>query len=494
MYSSSLQLLAHNCIIVACDLAMASSPDEEPQQRELFAALVAALEDSRVLEHTARAVLLHTCNTRALRALMPHSVLVAARGHVDLWRLHVCWSYDAEDADAVRIAARLRAVASGRCVQHAARCMGLAVLCDADGGSAYGLPPEVLALLHTEQSPAGGEMSDDAVMQLRAMACMMQLGDPAPPGRRGALALAMRVGWLAVASARARAAGEGGGGGGASSSSGALPPAVVAAPRPRRSVPQEAVVPLAADALRAAWHYLALPRAVAQAVSAAAVAEAADWWRLAAAVVDRAAPCSTGDAGRPDLLSLGDRLAVAWGLPPDCVVLSLPAEPPPTLAAALDGGLLRCLERLMRRAGRYPQRPEATLLQRLVQRVRQSQSVWSYLAPLLAYGEPRQAAALLATLRKLLRTVDSRALGAEDLDPEANLHDCILTTISDVLAAVVEQEEELAAAAAPGAEPPSPASQQLLGLVSCAACEWLPELSQSLSQLLLSNGMASPGR
>ncbi|KXZ48310.1 hypothetical protein GPECTOR_29g85 [Gonium pectorale] len=460
-YTCGLRIMVHTSINTACTIAMTSSPDEG---RGLCAELVAVLEDSWLV--------------------------AGARGEGD------------GGEDAARLAARLQVVASGRCVQHAARCMGLAVLCDADGGSAYGLPPEVLALLHTEQSPAGGEMSEDAATQLRAMVCMMQLGDAAPPVRRGALVLAMRVGWLAVASAQSRAAREGGVGGNddaASGSSGVSPPAAMAAPGPRRSVPQEEVFPLAADALRAAWRFLALPRAVAQAASAAAVAEAADWWRLAAAVVDRAVPCSAGDAGMLGLASLGSSLAAVWGLLPGCGVLSLPAEPPPALAAALDGGLLCCLELLLRRAGRDPQGSEATLLQGLGRRVfGNCQSFWSYLVPLLAYGEPRQAAALLATMRKVLRTVDSRALESDENEAgEPNSHDGLFLLFTGAPAcfftAVRAQEEEaVAAAVAPGAEPPSPASQQLLILMSCAACEWLPELSQSLSQLLLSNRMASP--
>ncbi|KXZ48311.1 hypothetical protein GPECTOR_29g86 [Gonium pectorale] len=491
-YGSSLQLLLHNFIVAACALAVPSFPDEQPQHQELFAELVAELEDSWLLEHVARAVLLQACNPRALRDLVPGTVRVAARTRMKLCLLHDYWS---DDTDAAQLAARLRSMASGRCVQHAARCMGLAVLCDADGGSAYGLPPELLALLHTEQSPAGGEMSEDAATQLRAMVCMMQLGDPEGPGRRGALELAMRVGWLAVASARSRAAREGGGGGNddaASGSSGASPPAAVVAPGPRRSVPQEEVLPLAADALRAAWRFLSLPRAVAQAASAAAVAEAADWWRLAAAVVDRAVPCTTDDGGQPSAASLGKSLAAVWGLLPGCDVLSLPAEPPPALAAALDGGLLRCLELLLRRAGRDPQGPESTLLQGLLDQVGDYLNFWSYLAPLLAYGEPRQAAALLATMRKFLRTADIEALRAEDLDVEASLHDRLLIAVAFFLTVVRAQKKEVAADAAPGAEPPSPASQQLLNLVSCAACEWLPQLSQSLSQLLLSSGMVNP--
>ncbi|KXZ48301.1 hypothetical protein GPECTOR_29g76 [Gonium pectorale] len=496
---NSLPALVHTMTLTACAIVMLSSPDEEPQMRELYAELAAALEDSWALEHAARAMLLQACNPRALHSLVSEAVDLAASAHTNLLLLYHCYEDDGEIADAAPVAARLRSVASGRCVQHVARCMGLAVLCDADGGSAYGLPPELLYLLPSGHGPAGGVMSDAAARQLRAMVCMMQLVDPAPPGRGGALALALRVGWLAVASARSRAGGEGAGGNidsgsSASGGSGASPPAAMTALRPHRTVPQEKVFPLSVEALHAAWRFLSLPRAITEAASGSAVAEAADWWRLAAAVVDWAVPCSTGDAGRPDLVSFGVGLATVLGLLPDCDMLSLSAEPPPTIAAALDGGLLRCLELMMRRAGRNPQGPEATLLQGLVHHDCGRQSFWSYLAPLLAYGEPSQAAALLATLRKLLRNVDSQALlGTEHMNSKANLHDCILSTITDVLAAVVKQEDDAAAAAAaPGAEPPSPAAQQLLSLLSCAACEWLPELSQSLSHSLVTSGMASP--
>ncbi|KXZ42777.1 hypothetical protein GPECTOR_119g408 [Gonium pectorale] len=371
-YTGMVWALVHNIIVDDCFFGVPLSPGEERLLRQLCAELVAALEESWVLEHAARALLL----------------------------------------------------------RHAARCIGLAVLCDADGGSAYGLPPELLALLTPRHEgaggsgPAGGEMSDGAAKRLLCM---------------------------------------------------------------------EELFPLAAEALHAAWRFLSLPRAVAHAASGAAVAEAADWWRLAVAVVDRAVPCATGDAGRLALLSLGgERLAVAWGLLPGCGVLSLPAEPPPALAAALDGGLLPCLERLMRRAGPDPQGPEATLLQALVRRVCQCQSFWLYLAPLMAYGEPRQAAALLATLGKLLRTVDPRVLGAEDRDSTANSHshDRLIFAVGAFLTTVKEQDEA-AREAAPGDGPPSPASQQLLRLLSCAACEWLPQLSQLLSQPLLSSGMAN---
>ncbi|KXZ44607.1 hypothetical protein GPECTOR_64g101 [Gonium pectorale] len=461
--------------------------------RELRTELVAALEDSWALEHAARAMFLRTCDAVLLRVLVPTTAVTATIAYSSLCDLHAHWSGPRAGANGEALAARLRAVASGRCVQHAARCFGLATLCGVDGGSAYGLPGELLAVLPSGQGAThvwatAGNSFGAATGPLMTMVRMLQLADPAPPGRRGALALALRVGWLAVA----QTAGQAGDGGGGSGGGGASPPAAEEAVGPRRSVPQRDVFPLAAEALNAAWCYLSLPMAVEPAASGAAVVEAAGWWRLLAAVMDRAVPCSAADDGRLSPAWLGACLAKAWRFLPDCDVLCLPAEPPPTLSAALDGGLLRCLELLMRRAGREPQGPEAAVLQELLGRDRRLQSVWSYLAPLLAYGEPRQAAALVATLRKLLRMADSRAPGAEVLAPTPNCDaDIFPAMVADFLTTVEEQE---AAHAAPAHEPPSPASQQLLRLLSCAACEWLPELSQSLSQTLSSGGAASPGR
>ncbi|KXZ51624.1 hypothetical protein GPECTOR_12g588 [Gonium pectorale] len=70
----------------------------------------------------------------------------------------------------------LRRAASGRCAQHAALCLGLAVLCDADGGPAYGLPPELLAVLPTDMQNDAVDfrtLSRDAARQLQGMAAAL---------------------------------------------------------------------------------------------------------------------------------------------------------------------------------------------------------------------------------------------------------------------------------------------------------------------------------
>ncbi|KXZ51214.1 hypothetical protein GPECTOR_13g701 [Gonium pectorale] len=74
----------------------------------------------------------------------------------------------------------------------------------------------------------------------------------------------------------------------------------------------------------------------------------------------------------------------------------VPAAPPPSLAAAIKGGLLPLAERIWRRSARgappgVP--PELAMLRPLC--------TWAFTAPLLAYGPPAAAAALAATLRKV---------------------------------------------------------------------------------------------
>ncbi len=76
----------------------------------------------------------------------------------------------------------------------------------------------------------------------------------------------------------------------------------------------------------------------------------------------------------------------------------LPPTPPPRVAAALKGGLLPCLETLLRRAATEPDGPHSRLIAEAFQG---PQSVWPYLGWLLSYGDVRQGASLVATLRKL---------------------------------------------------------------------------------------------
>ncbi|KXZ50026.1 hypothetical protein GPECTOR_18g179 [Gonium pectorale] len=437
---------------------MASQAPEALQLRE---ELVAALEGSQVLEHAGRALLLllHAKDS-PVHSDSKAAAFAANAAHFRVVQLQFACAKHGADKP---LADRLRAVASGRCAQYAALCLGLAVLCDADGGPAYGLPPELLAALPTEVGYHASNlrnMSTSAATQLRGMVGMLRLVGPAPPGRRSTLALMLRVGWLAVDSARELTAADRGSGGGSAGDS--------AAGVQRRIMAAKDAFTAALDALASSLCFLPPPAGVPETDSVRA-AEGVGWWRLAAAIAADVLPYATSDgeaAGLGRTLDLPEgRSLVLHG------VLSLPSEPPFEVAAALEGGLLRCLERLMRRAGRDPQGREAAVVRALGR----LGSFWSYLAPLLAYGEPRQAAALVATLRKLLRTVDQRAMLA-GCEPGDGNHEGFLQAVFDILRETLLLNP---AGAAPG-EGPSPATQQLLCLLTCAACEWLPELARGV--------------
>ncbi|KXZ45617.1 hypothetical protein GPECTOR_52g2 [Gonium pectorale] len=458
-YAADLLYLVYTLIQAACVACQA------PQTLQLREALVAALEGSQVLEHAGRALLLlrlHRKDAQLNSRLLDKVAFAANAAHTRVaGMVSACGSANGRAGRA--LADRLRAVVAGRCSRHAALCLGLAVLCDADGGPAYGMPPELLAALPAgkeDHAPDSRIMSAKAATQLRGMVRWLHRLGAALPGPRTTLALQFRVGWLAVASARALTAADRGGGG--SGGTGGL-----AAGAPRRILAAGDLMVMTLDALQYSWPCLPPPTGVPERDSVR-TAEAAGWWRLAAAVAADVLPYAPdGQAAM-----LGNLLDLPKGrLPVRRGLLSLPPEPPFEVAAALEGGLLRCLERLMRRAGRDPQGPEAAVLRTLGR----LDILWPYLAPLLAYGEPRQAAALVATLRKLLRTVGPRAMLAEwaKWAIADGSHEGLLQAVFDVL---YEAPLLDVSGAAPG-EGPSPASQQLLRLVSCAACEWLPELA-----------------
>ncbi|PNH03170.1 hypothetical protein TSOC_010805, partial [Tetrabaena socialis] len=125
----------------------------------------------------------------------------------------------------------------------------------------------------------------------------------------------------------------------------------------------------------------------------------------------------------------------------------MPDSPPPSWEPALAGGWLPCLERLLRRGSEGPAGPELVLstsalfLQESAT-VEDCPMAWRHLAVLLAYGEPRQAAALVATLGKLLRAASPACL---------------------------------AVAASTGLATPAVA---LALMLSYAMCEWLPPLAR----------------
>ncbi len=105
----------------------------------------------------------------------------------------------------------------------------------------------------------------------------------------------------------------------------------------------------------------------------------------------------------------------------------LPLEPPADLAAALSGGLLPCLERILRRAaagaaaaaaapgdvpaaGTDARVAEAQLLVCILTMYKSH----PFLEGLLAYGHPTEVAALIASVGKLLRSVVGQLLPTDD--------------------------------------------------------------------------------
>ncbi|PNH08883.1 hypothetical protein TSOC_004546 [Tetrabaena socialis] len=145
----------------------------------------------------------------------------------------------------------------------------------------------------------------------------------------------------------------------------------------------------------------------------------------------------------------------------------LPAAPPPRLAAALAGGLLPSLERLLRRAGEEPDGQESMVVRGMLD-AEQPGNLWAHL---LAYGEPRQAAALVATLGKLLRRAclvqDGTEKGIRD-------HFFLFRVCLDIL--------KLQLTAKTG---PSHAAENQLGcLLAVTTCDWLPALSRQALQLI----------
>ncbi|PNH01055.1 hypothetical protein TSOC_013102 [Tetrabaena socialis] len=166
----------------------------------------------------------------------------------------------------------------------------------------------------------------------------------------------------------------------------------------------------------------------------------------------------------------------------------LPDSPPPSWEPALAGGWLPCLERLLRRGGEDPAGPELVLSFPALVYMEGAAVIgcplaWRHLAVLLAYGEPRQAAALVATLGKLLRGADPVRLANAVSTPAATSAVAALWMLegsglglSTATAAESGAGGQALAGLPRGA--PSAAGRQLALMLSYALCEWLPPLAR----------------
>ncbi|PNH02471.1 hypothetical protein TSOC_011548 [Tetrabaena socialis] len=398
--------------------------------------LAEALRDSCVMEHWARYMLLLL---QGLPASDSEVGTVCTSFLSTYQRIANVWiGWEGRDAP---ISAALREVLSGHCVRHMVLAHGVAALCTADGGPSYGLPEAMLQAI-SGYSTEAASTDHGGVLQLQpsfstALIAACAFVTPSPPvGKRAAVLLLLRLARLAVSSADLWAAHATGT---AAAHAGAV--RVVLA-RKQTSV-------VAFLALGPAWRLLQ-ERLGADPPAWAAEA-GVECWRLVAAALGRNALCC---ASPEQLQTWGDALL---GMVPLLPAASepLPPAPPPGLAAVLAGGLLPCLERLLRRAGEEPDGPESAvvgaLLRQTEQGVRQLGQTWQLWAHLLEYGEPRQAAALVATLGKLLQR-GSRSV----------IELCVTALMGPLLHTFGLVQAQ---------------GRQLARLLVYALCEWLPALS-----------------
>ncbi|GFR44844.1 hypothetical protein Agub_g6187 [Astrephomene gubernaculifera] len=446
--------------------------------RSYLREFVAALHASYLMEHAAKLLLLLKESVPLLEArmstqvdgMLPQTVgracTILQQAYEACSRLHA--RLDSGAAGASRLPSsvldHLCQVLSGRCLQHAMILHGLEALCIADRGPMYGLPygpwyPSVclarFAASHgssvSEQVPVLGDNA------LQAMLAALQPVFRVPPlGRRAGLALLMRVGRLAVVSGQVWAS---------------------ATAASFRGSGLEAILPCTLVGMTGVFtlHVAFQHLRPLQHDSAAHVArEVLAWWSLVEGVVRHALCAPACMVERLAVYLEGTIGATArWGQG-----VPLPAAPPPGVAAALAGGFLPCLERLLRRTGVDFHNLETVLANALLGRSNSPQ----WLIALLAYGEERQAAALVVTVGKLLRRADPRVVATPlGLRTWALLE--VVGTIATVLWPPAEPKADVEASA--------PQQRQLGLLTSCMLCEWLPPLSRLLQRRTVPAAAAS---
>ncbi|KAG2488159.1 hypothetical protein HYH03_013302 [Edaphochlamys debaryana] len=440
------------CITGAARLCLGLSP--YPWQAGLDPALLAqlaeALADSHVVEHLARAILHAQAGPEAAAA-----------------------------------AEHLSRVLLGPCAHHALLVIGLEALAVMEG--ALGLQEAgAAATCACRGGAAAAAAAESATIEMDTLVALQRCLGMATPHPQAAPPPGGCAAWAAVAPRPALSArlilrlglaaaggrpvqgidagsiiiiGSGGGGGSGSSSLPADGHRVLLKPQHRAELMWVALEDLG-------WQLLARRR---RPWCGPWPGIAADLWRLAA-VASRgeeedveARADSLADVISILTLSYLDRLLVAgkW--------LEYPAEAPLELAAALEGGALPLFERLLRRAGETPAGLEARALSEFCERTgSQACLIWIRVLPLLAYGEPLQAAAFVATVSKLLRRTQARALVADGTQCCAfgPMAACQLMC----LRVVCESFE----AAPDGGLPP--AVRQLMLVLSLALPDWLADL------------------
>ncbi|PNH07473.1 Trafficking protein particle complex subunit 8 [Tetrabaena socialis] len=428
--------LLHNVTL----LLVWGSRTDAAQHASMCRALAEALRDSSVLEHAARLVMrlllrqvLTSSSVPGISVVSVHDACAASMSSVllSIYRhvsgISIIMQLQGRDPACCEA---LGEVLLGPCSRYLVLSHGLTALCTADGGPAYGMPKAVRQAVEESWDLIGGWLKLDSNLPHALISTCGVAPLTAPLGPRAAVLLLLRLARLAVASGNVWSA--------ALQAQLLLPPS-----------------------LEHAWRLLC-GRLAADPPAWAAEA-GAECWRLVAAALGR----NVLQWASPGQL----RLVGKWLRAPRLEMLQpderLPAAPPPRLAAALAGGLLPSLERLLRRAGEEPDGQESMVVRGMLGAA-QPGNLWAHL---LAYGEPRQAAALVATLGKLLRRAclvqDGTEKGIRD-------HFFLFRVCLDIL--------KLQLTAKTG---PSHAAENQLGcLLAVTTCDWLPALSRQALQLI----------
>ncbi|KAG2482110.1 hypothetical protein HYH03_018934 [Edaphochlamys debaryana] len=484
--------------------------------------LAAALRASAVVEHTCAALaallrlwaVVRTAVSDGAPAAMPLAAFQLLSRNVDAAvcdvtaTLHTLFSQQPRALPASPLAS---VAVLGPCASYTALAHGVAVLSAMDGEGTHGLEPSVARgfcqglQLEAEERlrgiPASQLPNSRVELPLRDLVTFLaaqdsQLPATAPPAAKAllpyssAIALALRAARVGVQASAEAAAGRT-----AEQELAALTAARLGTGPCRVLLTWRVATVLAIEALTAANN---LVNTGAETDGSVDLGE--EWWRLTVAL----APHLRAPAGSPGSgvvqASGAAGFAAHYGrnlldqlpglpLPPG----PLPPAPKPSFRSALAGGVLPCLERLFRRAaasqletgpggGPEASPPEAQTLFAFKQRYGDS---WRWLAPLLAWGDARQAAALVRTIGKGLEATVPVNLASDDASVK-NLFSSVVGTflgmsrrwLEDMAARAGGQQ---AAGAAPGpggggAGALLPAERQLLEMLAAAVAAWLPPL------------------
>ncbi|KAG2494648.1 hypothetical protein HYH03_007164 [Edaphochlamys debaryana] len=305
----------------------------------------------------------------------------------------------AEAAAAARAAGCVQ-LQLGPIARYGLLALGLCALDAADGLGTYGLPPGRLPVV-PQLEPSSGAMAGRRVLEPDIMSGFVSVIDrdvhSTDPvlSRRMTVLLLWRVGRLMLASIQARAGG------------------------PARSVTgSAAVVRLpsegtdgAGGSMEATYHsFVFLEQAAGLLANLCfdtwRLTEMAATWRLVLALACEMGPFLDREQSqclRVTLQGMINDLALPTsGEDEERMLLPMPAVPPPCVAAALAGGLVPGLERLLRRTGSDSEAPTYRLACGVL--------FGNALAWAMRFGNRRQLLCLFATLAKRLRRMDPQLM------------------------------------------------------------------------------------